>query len=205
MAIIGLLSYKGGQGKTTSAVHLAAYLNALKPACLIDCDLNRSSLAWADKGLLPFEVVDEQQTARAARRFDHLVLDTKARPGGRDLEAMAENCDALVIPCTPDRLALDALRLTIEAIADKLNPARFRVLLTLCPSRPSHDADDTRAALEAAGLPVFKGQIPRAVAFQRAALLGRLVSETGDPRAAECAAAYVAIGDELIAMIEGAT
>ena len=205
MAIIGLLSYKGGQGKTTSAVHLAAYLNALKPACLIDCDLNRSSLAWADKGLLPFEVVDEQQTARAARRFDHLVLDTKARPGGRDLEAMAENCDALVIPCTPDRLALDALRLTIEAIADKLNPARFRVLLTLCPSRPSHDADDTRAALEAAGLPVFKGQIPRAVAFQRAALLGRLVSETGDPRAAECAAAYDTIGDELVAMIEGAT
>lgn len=203
MAIIGLLSYKGGQGKTTSSVHLAAYLNKLAPACLIDCDLNRSSLAWADKGLLPFEVVDEQQTARAARRFDNLVLDTKARPGGRDLEAMAENCDALVIPCTPDRLALDALRLTIEALG-QLNPARFRVLLTLCPSRPSHDADDTRAALVEAGLPVFKGQIPRAVAFQRAALLGRLVGETGDPRAAECAAAYDTIGDELIAMIAGA-
>jgi hypothetical protein len=30
---------------------------------VIDCDLNRSALSWAGRGLLPFEVVDEQQTA----------------------------------------------------------------------------------------------------------------------------------------------
>lgn len=203
MAIIGLLSYKGGQAKTTSAVHLAGYLGRQASTCLIDCDLNRSALAWADKGGLPFEVVDEGQTARAARRFEHLVIDTKARPGAADLEAMAANCDALIIPCTPDRLALDALRLTLDALG-RLDPAGYRVLLTICPPRPSRDADDTRAALSAAGLPVFEGLIPRAVAFQRAALAGCLVDETGDPRAAECAAAYQAIGDELLALIERA-
>jgi chromosome partitioning protein len=157
--IIGLLSYKGGQAKTTSAIHLAGYLSRQATTCLIDCDLNRSALAWADKGGLPFEVVDEAQTARAARRFEHLVIDTKARPGSTDLEAMAANCDALVIPCTPDRLALDALRLTLDALG-RLDPAGYRVLLTICPPRPSRDADDTRATLRSAGLPVFEGSYP---------------------------------------------
>ena len=115
---------------------------------------------------------------------------------------MAANCDALVIPCTPDRLALDALRLTLDALG-RLDPAGYRVLLTICPPRPSRDADDTKATLRAAGLPVFEGVIPRAVAFQRAALAGCLVGDTGDPRAAECAAAYEAIGDELLALIKG--
>lgn len=202
MAIIGLLSYKGGQAKTTSAVHLAGYLSRQASTCLIDCDQNRSALAWADKGALPFEVVDEGQTARAARRFEHLIIDTKARPGSADLEAMAANCDALVIPCTPDRLALDALRLTLDALG-RLDPAGYRILLTICPPKPSRDSDDARATMGEAGLPVFKGLIPRAVAFQRAALAGCLVGDTGDPRAVECAAAYEAIGDELIALIKG--
>jgi cellulose biosynthesis protein BcsQ len=87
----------------------------------------------------------------------------------------------------------------------KTSLAEYGGLADLAAARQGRgaQADPTRAALEAASLPVFKGQIPRAVAFQRAALLGRLVSETGDPRAAECAAAYQAIGDELVAMIEG--
>lgn len=39
--IITVASFKGGVGKTTSAVHLAAYFQQDKPTLLIDGDPNR--------------------------------------------------------------------------------------------------------------------------------------------------------------------
>ena len=76
--ILGILSFKGGQAKTTSAVHIAAFLSKRASTVLIDSDLNRSALTWAGRGELPFAVVDEQQTARAARQYENIVIDTKA-------------------------------------------------------------------------------------------------------------------------------
>ena len=40
---ITVASYKGGVGKTTTAVHLAAYLQTLAATLLIDGDPNRSA------------------------------------------------------------------------------------------------------------------------------------------------------------------
>ncbi|MEG4585371.1 AAA family ATPase [Microcoleus sp. MOSTC5] len=37
-------SFKGGVEKTTTALHLAAYLQSKAPALLVDSDLNRSAL-----------------------------------------------------------------------------------------------------------------------------------------------------------------
>lgn len=192
-----IASFKGGVGKTTSAVHLAAFLQQHAPTLLIDGDPNRSATGWAKRGALPFRVVDERQAARYARDFEHVVIDTEARPAREDLEALAGGCDLLVIPSTPDALALDALTLTVEALAE-IPGAQFRVLLTMVPPRPSRDGDEARAMLEGAGLPVFAGSIRRAVAFQKAALAGVPVSEVGDPRAAAAWSDYQAVGEELL-------
>ena len=45
------------------------------------------------------------QHYRYARDFDHIVIDTEARPNEEDLQALADGCDLLVIPTTPDALA----------------------------------------------------------------------------------------------------
>ena len=50
---ITVASYKGGVGKTTTAIHLAAYLQPLAPTLLIDGDPNRSATAWAKRGYRP--------------------------------------------------------------------------------------------------------------------------------------------------------
>jgi chromosome partitioning protein len=195
--IVTVASFKGGVGKTTTAVHLAAYLQAKAPAVLIDGDDNNSATAWAARGRFPFPVVDSRQTARAARQYEHLVIDTRARPSLEDLRALVEGCDLLVIPSTPDAMALDALHSTVEAL-HSLGADRYRILLTVIPPRPSKDGYEARALLKSEGLPVFAGSVRRLVAFQKAALSGCLVNEVEDPRAEFAWEDYRAIGKEIL-------
>jgi len=195
--IVTVASFKGGQAKTTSAVHLAAFLQEDKPTLLVDGDPNRSATGWARRKGLPFRVIDERQAARYAREYEHIVIDTQARPTQEDLEALADGCDMLIIPVTPDALSLDALFLIVEAL-EHLGSNRFRILLTIVPPRPSKDGDEARATLEEAKLPVFRTIIRRFVAFQKAALQGVPVYEVLDPRAQEAWEDYRKVGEELL-------
>lgn len=196
--ILTVASFKGGVGKTTTAVHLAAFLHESGPTVLVDGDPNRSATGWARRGALPFRVADERQAARVIRDDApaHVVIDTAARPSRDDLEALAAGCDLLVIPTTPDALALDAVLATVETLR-AVGAERFRVLLAIVPPAPSRDGHDARAMLAEAGLPLFVGSIRRAVAFQKAALAGRVVAEVKDRNAGAAWSDYRAVGGEL--------
>ncbi len=195
--IITVASFKGGVGKTTTAVHLSAYLALQGDTLLIDGDPNRSASGWAKRGSLPFKVVDERQAAKYARTYPNIVIDTQARPEKEDLEALADGCDLLVIPSTPDALALDALMLTIEAL-QKLGNERYRILLTIIPPYPSKDGDEAKQLLSTAGLPLFSRGIRRYSAYQKASLNGVVVSEVNDSRSGVAWSDYKAIGKEIV-------
>lgn len=200
--IVTVASFKGGVGKTTTAVHLACYMQQKAPTLLIDGDENRSATGWNERGEkqstpLPFRVVDELQGVRYARQFEHIIIDTQARPSKDDLKLLAGGCDLLVLPTTPDSLSLEALLLTVGALRE-LNFDAFRILLTIIPPKPNRDVEDARSLLEELELPVFQSHIPRLIAFQRAALRGVPVYDVQDPRAESAWQDYVKAGEEIL-------
>jgi chromosome partitioning protein len=194
--ILTVASFKGGVGKSTTAVHLAAYFARKASTVLVDGDPNRSATSWARKGNLPFPVVDEHRAALMAREHEHLVIDTKARPDPDDLQALALGCHLLIVPVTPDPLSLEALMLTVSAL-QSIGAERYRILLTIVPPRPIPEGENARRAIAEAKLPLFRGEIRRLIAFQRAALDGVIVKHVKDERAHSGWQDYQGVGKEI--------
>jgi chromosome partitioning protein len=147
---------------------------------------------------LPLKVVDERQAVRFARDYEHIVIDTGARPNLQDLKTLAGGCDLLVIPTSPDALALDALLLLVDAL-EEIGADQYRVLLTMIPPKSSRDGEQARKTLAEVKLPLFEGKVRRLAAFQKAALEGVPVYEVKDPRAVVGWKDYVQVGEEVVA------
>ena len=152
---ITIAGFKGGVGKTTTAVHLACYFSKIGTTLLVDGDPNRSATGWGNRGKLPFKIVDLVAASRHSRNFEHIVIDTQARPDRSELEALADGCDLLILPTTPDALAIDALLQTVDLL-QSLGSDQFKVLLTQVHPKPVRMAEQARIALKESELPLFK-------------------------------------------------
>ena len=197
--IITVTSYKGGVGKTTTAIHLAAYLQRLAPTMLVDGDAIRSATKWGQRGDgkgLPFKVVTHAQMVSHIREYKNIVIDTEGNPTDDDFRDLAQNCDLLVIPAVPESVATDGLTHTLAKL-NELKANRYKVLLTMVPPKPRTEGEQLRAMLIENDVPVFTAEIPRLAAFEKAAAEGVPVYAVKDNRAARAWNAYEAAGKEM--------
>ncbi|WP_425399065.1 ParA family protein [Aeoliella sp.] len=129
--IISMTNAKGGVGKTTLAVHLAAWLHLYDlKAALFDCDAQRLSSWWmktAEPGVDVYvaEGAEEEERAvaidellpRLAEEYDAVVVDA---PGGlgREAGAILSHADAVLIPTGTSGLDWEGLYWTTSTIKE---------------------------------------------------------------------------------------
>jgi chromosome partitioning protein len=200
--ILTVTSLKGGVGKSTSAIHLAQYFCRRGPTLLVDGDPNRSVLEWSQRGVsLPFTVITDRQLAREAGQYDIIIIDTKGRPEEDDLREMIEYSDLVIVPCFAEAQALGTLRHLREKF-QKLNSAKYRILLTNIPPLPQQDGPQCRAFLLDLEMPLFDTAVRSLKAFKRASFAGTTVDLLrDDPRACLGWSDYVAIGEQIEAIL----
>ena len=195
--LITVASYKGGVGKSTTAVHVAAYLQQKARTVLIDGDPNRSVCGWALNGDLPFDVIHIHRAGKQAHDYEHAVLDTSARLEVAELQELVSGCDLLIIPCTPDALSLQSLLVT-SSLIENINGADYRGLLTIIPPKPNRDGEEMKRELKERQVPLFEAGIRRFIAYQKAALAGVPVYQTKDRRAQDAWRDYLHLGKEIL-------
>jgi chromosome partitioning protein len=174
--------FKGGIGKSTTALHLAGVLNLRGSVVVIDGDPNESLIDWAKHGNIDFPVVRVSEAPGKIKQLqpDYAVLDTAARPDLTELQALAKQADLLILPCTPDAMSLRALTKTVKTL-NQLGSDQYRILLTRVP--PGRKVGRQAAELlESNDLPIFKSYIREYAAYEYAALSGTLVKDARDAK-----------------------
>ena len=193
--IIAITAFKGGVGKTTTAIHLAAYFQQKAPTLLIDADRNRSALVWSKDERLPFTVASQAGSPKLVKKYEHIVIDMKARPENEELQDLVAGSDLVIIPTTPNHLDLDATVKAVD-ILESLK-ANYKILLTQVDSR-TINGRKAKQFLTETKFPLFKAEIPKLVAFERAPMRGVIVKDYSDPRSRTAWASYEAVGREIL-------
>jgi chromosome partitioning protein len=194
--IITIASFKGGVGKTTSAIHLCQYFATRKPkkrVILADGDPNRTAIDWAEHSQfdLPFGV---QDAADNVSNYDVLVVDTPARTNSVELVELIETSTLVIIPTKVD---IFDVRATL-ALADTLrpNPNKYRILLTGLPrGKKLYDAASSLFAEQ--GLKSFDGGIRQLAVYRDAAYEGIPVSRYSEA-GKDAMADYEKIGAQIL-------
>jgi chromosome partitioning protein len=186
--IIGVLNQKGGVGKTTIAIHLAAGLaQEGRRVLLLDADPQGSAMDWdATRTATPlFTVLGKpkpalhRDMATLASQYDDVVIDGPPRVSEVTRSAALAS-DLILIPVQPSPYDVwavkDIIELVREATAFKENlKSVFVVSRKVVKTAIGRDVKE---ALAGYPIPVLETAICQRIAFAESAAQGLTVLET---------------------------
>lgn len=185
--IVGVLNQKGGVGKTTLSVNLAALLaRDGARVLLVDGDPQASALDWSAARSKPalFSVAGlpkatiHKEIKNLGRGYDHIVIDGPPRVSDLARSAILAS-DVVLVPVQPspyDIWAADeVLKLISEASVYKENlKSAFVINRKIANTAIGRDV---RQSLDAYAIPVLAAGLTQRVAFAEAAAQGLAIFE----------------------------
>ena len=186
--IYGLTNSKGGVGKTTIAVHLAAYLARKKRSVVfIDADPQQSASAWIkelsssihlETLVTPEEII--RRVAKLSTDANDIVIDGPAGLS-ETTRAIMVRADKVFLPCGPSILDLRAASKAVHLLREAQSARNGLPKGALIPNKLQKRGRLSREMLDAVHklkIPVLAGLSLRQ-AFADAAGQAKVVSDIG--------------------------
>lgn len=201
--ILIVFNGKGGVGKTTTAINLAAAFAEQERVLLVDADPQGSASWWVDRSQnhMGFDLVQEADPLlltdlRQVQDYELIIVDTPPALGSKALTAVLPAADYLLLPTPPAPMDLSAL---VDTVKQAVTPAGImhRVLLTRVDPRSSSEAIEAQKTLIEVGIPVCKTYIRTYKAHERSALEGTSIFRWHGNNQKEAAADYRRVVEEI--------
>lgn len=194
--VVVITNQKGGVGKTTITMNIAAYIAQNHKVLVIDGDPQNSSMSWADDASddKPFPAhmcslagasKPHLEIKKYMANYDYIFVDCPPSVASTFNDSVLLIADMVIVPVIPsptDIKALPAVEYLIERIQEINENLKPFIVINMCQTNVKI-SDTAIEALEDFSIKKFKTRIYNRTIYRQAALNGNSVIDGKDEKA----------------------